>query len=202
MIALPQTANGRSADHDIDPIFLQRWSPRAFTAEPMPQEVLNSLFEAARGAPSAINVQPWRFVYARRETPQWDPLFGALMEMNQVWVKNASVLMFAISDKFRRKAGAEPAPNRSHSFDTGAAWAYLALQAHHLGWAAHAMGGFIPEKAHEATGAPESDFRIEAAIAVGRIADKSTLPEGFREREVPSGRGPVSGFVFEGKLAT
>lgn len=159
------------------------------------------LFEAARWAPSALNIQPWRFVYAHRETPEWDPLFGALMEMNQVWVKNASVLMFAISDKFRRKADTEPAPNRSHSFDTGAAWAYLALQAQHMGWASHAMGGFVPEKAHAATGAPESDYRIEAAIAVGRLADRSTLSEALQAREVPSGRGPVSGFVFEGRIS-
>jgi nitroreductase len=130
------THNTRTADHDIDPIFLQRWSPRAFTGEAMPQDVLQSLFEAARWAPSAINIQPGRFVYARRGTAEWEPLFGALMEMNQAWVVNASVLAYAISDRFRRKPGAEPTPNRSHSFDTGAAWACLALQASHLGWAA------------------------------------------------------------------
>lgn len=167
----------------------------------MPRDALMRLFEAARWAPSAINIQPWRFVYAHRETPQWDPLFAALMESNQAWVTNASVLMFAISDRFRRKEGAEPSPNRSHSFDTGSAWTCLALQAQHMGWAAHAMGGFVPEKAHAATGAPESDYRIEAAIAVGRLADKSTLSEALQAREVPSTRGPASGFVFEGRIS-
>jgi nitroreductase len=197
---LSHSANGRTADHDIDPIFLNRWSPRAFTGEAMPEAVLMSLFEAARWAPSAINIQPWRFVYAHRGTPEWTPLFDALMDMNQAWVVNASVLAYAISDRFRRKPGAEPTPNRSHSFDTGAAWAYLALQAQHLGWAAHGMGGFHVDKAHEATGAPESDYRIEAAIAIGRPTDASVLPESYRAREVPSGREPVGTFVFEGRL--
>jgi nitroreductase len=194
------THNSRTADHDIDPIFLNRWSPRAFTGEDIPEDVLRSLFEAARWAPSALNIQPWRFVYARRGSAEWAPLFEALMEMNQAWVVNASVLAYAISDKFRRKPGAEPTANRSHSFDTGAAWAYLALQARHLGWAAHAMGGFHVDKAHEATGAPESDYRIEAAIAIGRPTDASVLPESYRAREVPSGREPVGSFVFEGRL--
>ena len=96
--------------------------------------------------------------------------------------------------------GAEPEPLYSHSFDAGAAWAYLALQAHHLGWAAHGMGGFHVDKAHAATGAPESDYRVEAAIAIGRPTDASVLPESFRAREVPSGREPLERFVFEGRL--
>ena len=166
----------------------------------MPDAVLMSLFEAARWAPSASNIQPWRFVYAHRGTPQWQPLFDALMDMNQPWVVNASVLAYAISDRFRRKPGSEPTPNRSHSFDTGAAWAYLALQAHHLGWAAHGMGGFHVDKAHAALGAPETDYRIEAAIAIGRPTDASVLPEPYRAREVPSGREPVAAFLFEGRL--
>jgi nitroreductase len=197
---MPITHNTRTADHDIDPVFLNRWSPRAFTGEAMPQELLMSLFEAARWAPSASNIQPWRFVYARRGTPQWQPLFDTLMDMNQPWVANASVLAYAISDRFRRRADREPTENRSHSFDTGAAWAYLALQAHRLGWAAHGMGGFHLDKAYAATGAAEADYRIEAAIAIGRPTDASVLPESYRAREIPSGRESVGRFVFEGRL--
>ncbi len=160
-----------------------------------------SMFEAARWAPSAINIQPWRFVYAHRNTPQWEPLFHCLMDMNQAWVAQASILAFILSDRHRRKPGAEPSENRSHSFDAGAAWAYLALQANHLGWAAHAMGGFHVEKAHTALNAPEADYRIEAAIAIGRPADASVLPESYRAREAPSGRQPVESFVFEGRVS-
>ena len=110
------------------------------------------------------------------------------------------MLAYVLSDRFRRRPGREPSANRSHSFDAGAAWAYLALQAHHLGWAAHAMGGFHIDKAHAALGAPEADYRVEAAIAIGRPTGAETLPESYRAREVPSGREPVAGFVFEGRL--
>ena len=45
--------NGRTAEHPIDPLFLERWSPRAFTAEPMPHETLMTMLEAARWAASS-----------------------------------------------------------------------------------------------------------------------------------------------------
>ncbi len=161
------------------------------------------MFEAARWAPSAFNVQPWRFVYARREKPEdWGPLFGALGEYNQVWVgSGASVLAFIASDRFRRVDGKAPAAHPTHAFDAGAAWGYLALQAHRLGWAAHGMAGFDPPRAYAATGLPEPDFQIHAAIAIGVVTGAAILPERFRDREVPSGRGTVRNFVFEGRFS-
>ena len=48
------TANGRTADHPIDLQFLQRWSPRAYDAAPIPREDLLTVLEAARWAPSAL----------------------------------------------------------------------------------------------------------------------------------------------------
>ena len=191
-------ANGRTTDHDIDPIFAERWSPRAFTGEAMPQPELMRLFEAARWAPSAFNGQPWRFVYAHRDTPAWAPLFDILIPYNQMWVANASVLMFLVSDRFRRVEGQPPAPMHSHSFDAGAAWANLALQATRGGWAAHGMVGFDMAKAYETLGVPEADYRVEAAIAVGRQADRSVLPEALQDREAPSPRVPAASFIMEG----
>jgi len=51
----------RQPDHPIDPLFLERWSPRAFDGSVMPQDDLLTVFEAARWAPSAFNTQPWRW---------------------------------------------------------------------------------------------------------------------------------------------
>ncbi len=48
----------------VDPLFVERWSPRAFDPRPIPRETLLSLFEAARWAPSARNEQPWLFLFA------------------------------------------------------------------------------------------------------------------------------------------
>ena len=196
------TANGRTSEYDVDPMFLERWSPRAFTGEAMPQDVLMSLFEAAHWAPSAFNGQPWRFVYAHRGSADWERLFEVLIPYNQAWVKNASVLMYIVSDRFRRAEGRDPVPVRSHSFDAGAAWANLAMQAHRIGWAAHGMAGFDVAKSYEELGVSEADYQVEAAIAVGRQTDPSVLDEPYRSRETPSGRNPVASFAFEGRFRT
>lgn len=196
------TANHRTADHAVEPMFLERWSPRAFTAEAMPHEMLMSLFEAARWAPSAFNGQPWRFVYAHRDTPHWEQLFGILIPYNQAWAARASVLMFIVSDRFRRSEGREPQPVYSHSFDAGAAWASLALQASAMGWATHGMSGFDVKLAYERLKIPESDYRVEAAIAVGKPADKEVLAEPYKSRESPSSRRSADTFAFEGQFRT
>ncbi|WP_313195305.1 nitroreductase family protein [Shinella zoogloeoides] len=190
---------GRTADHAIDPVFLDRWSPRAFTGEAMQHETLLSLFEAARWAPSAANGQPWRFIYGHRGSAAFDAIYSTLDEGNRRWADKASVLVVIVSQTHRKGADGEMRPAYTHAFDTGAAWAYLALQATHAGYHAHGMGGIDRAKAMEVLGIPEG-FRVEAAVAIGRIAPKETLPEDLMKREVPSTRKPVAEFVSEGRF--
>jgi hypothetical protein len=85
--------DNRKADHPIDAMFIERWSPRAFTNEEIDEKTLLSFFEAARWAPSASNRQPWRFVYARRGTDRFPVLLDTLDEGNQRWAKNAAALL-------------------------------------------------------------------------------------------------------------
>src|SRR5215470_19716615 len=133
-------ANSRAADHPIDPLFLQRWSPRAFTAEPISERELFTLFEAARWAPSCFNSQPWRFLYARRGTEHWPRFLGLLSAYNQSWAKNAAALLILVSKTTMLPRGADKeVPSPTHSLDAGAAWANVALQAVRSGWAAHGM---------------------------------------------------------------
>ena len=192
---------GRSADHAIDPIFLDRWSPRAFTGEVMPQDTLLSLFEAARWAPSAGNGQPWRFIYSHRGTAAFDTIYNTLDEGNRRWADKASVLAVIVSQTHRKNADGEMRPIYTHAFDTGAAWAYLALQATRAGYHAHGMGGIDRAKVMEVLGIPDG-FRVEAGLAIGKIAPKETLPEDLMKREVPSTRKPVDEFVSEGRFVS
>jgi nitroreductase len=112
----------RQAEHTIDPLFTRRWSPRAFTGETIPEATLLSFFEAARWAPSAFNAQPWRFIYGRRETPGWDPIFESLSEYNRGWAQRASALALVLSKTQWVPPGqGEPQAIASHSFDAGAA---------------------------------------------------------------------------------
>ena len=115
--------------------------------------------------------------------------------MDQAWAQTPSALVYILSDTLPAtdKAG-EPAPSRTHSFDSGAAWMAFALQATRMGYQAHGMSGVDFERAREELGVPER-YRIEAAAAVGRIGDPATLSEKLRAREVPSGRKPVEDFV-------
>lgn len=195
------STNTRTADHPIDPLFLDRWSPRAFTGEEIPVGELATLFEAARWAPSSYNSQPWRLLYARRGTPHWERFLGLLNEFNQSWAKNAAALVVFVSSSTMVPPGADkPVPAYSHSFDAGAAWAQLALQGTRSGWHAHAMVGFDHARAATELNVPDG-FRVEAAVAIGRKADPSTLPEKLAAREVRSQRNKLSDIALEGGFA-
>jgi len=195
------TANSRTADHAIDPLFLERWSPRAFKDEVISDAELMTMFEAARWAPSAYNSQPWRFIYTKRDSISWELFLGLLNPFNQSWAKNAGALVFLVSNPMMRTPGAEQdVPSRSHSFDAGAAWSSLALQAARLNLQAHAMVGVDFDKAASDLGVP-ADFRIEVAVAIGRPGDKAQLPEALQARELPSPRKPLAEIVSEGRYA-
>ncbi|HEX8469381.1 MAG TPA: nitroreductase family protein [Allosphingosinicella sp.] len=188
----------RQPDHPVDPLFLDRWSPRAFDGSEMPEADLLTLFEAARWAPSAFNSQPWRFLYARRGEADWERFLDLLIPFNRSWAQSASALVYILSDTlpFTDKSG-EPATSHTHSYDSGAAWACFALQATRMGYQAHGMSGVDFERAQTELRVPER-YRIEAAAAVGRIGDPATLPEKLRARETPSGRKAVEEFAFKG----
>ena len=109
-------------------LIVERWSPRAYDESEIPQEDLDVIFEAAGWAPSAYNIQPWTFLYARRGDENWDRFLSLLVDFNQSWAKDASVLVFVVSDCLQRKDNGETADNHSHSFDAGAAWVLAALQ--------------------------------------------------------------------------
>jgi nitroreductase len=190
----------RAPEHAVDPLFVRRWSPRAFTGEELPEATLMSLFEAARWAPSAMNVQPWRFVYARRGTPAFERFLEVLAPANQAWATRASALIAVVSQTtFTLPDREDPVASESHSFDAGAAWAQLALQADLSGWSTHAMGGFDRARANEALAVP-ADHRIEVFVAVGRRGDAASLPEWARKRERPNDRKPVAELVREGSF--
>lgn len=196
------SSNNRSSLYAIDPIFLDRWSPRAFDEKAViSDQELMTIFEAASWAPSSFNSQPWRFIYARRDTPEWSRLFDLLVPMNQGWAARASALIVLVSAKTAQPPGAPgPIPSYSHSLDAGAAWAHLALQATKLGWYTHAMAGFNVEDAYEALGVPADTFRVETAIAIGHLGDRSVLAPPLQEREQPNGRRPVEELVMEGRF--
>ena len=189
---------GRTTDTDLNPLILNRWSPRAFDGQPVSPADLATMLDAARWAPSAYNYQPWTILYALNGDENWDAFLSALVPFNQDWAKNGSVLMYFVSDTLMGPDEQSLAPSHSHSFDTGAAWAQLGLEAARLGYHAHGMTGVDFDKAREVLGLPDR-YRIEAAAAIGRRAPAETLPEGLRGGEVPSGRKPLDQIAYPGR---
>jgi nitroreductase len=184
----------RTPDHPIEPLFVERWSPRAMSGEPITHDELMRLFEAARWAPSSGNSQPWRMLYAHRDTEHWPRFFGLLNEGNKTWCVHAAVLVVFVSQT-RREGSERPLP--THAYDTGAAWISLAYQGWMTGYVVHGMAGFDYDRARSELGVPQ-DFQVNAMCAIGRPGPIENLTEALRARETPSGRKKVDGFAFEG----
>jgi nitroreductase len=194
---LPDPLSHRRADYSIEQLFLRRWSPRAMSGQPLSNDELMRLFEAARWAPSTYNEQEWRFLYARRDSAHWQTFLKLLMEANQVWCQHAAVLVVVLSHKVFSRNNK---PNPVHTFDTGAAFENIALQGTAMDLVVHGMAGFDREKARAELRVPD-DYAVEAMIAIGRPGDPNQLPQELRDREVPSGRNPITQFVREGVFA-
>lgn len=186
----------RITDPKVHQIFVDRWSPRAFDESEIPQEDLDTIFAAAGLAPSAFNYQPWKFLYARRGDANWERFLSLLIPFNQSWAKDAAALVFIVSDTRHRKEEGD-SDFYSHSFDAGAAWAQMALQATLLGYHAHGMTGLEFDKARAELGLP-GDIRLEAAVAIGRRDHPDRLPDYLRGGEVPSIRKPVEEIAVAG----
>jgi nitroreductase len=184
----------RTTEYPINPLILNRWSPRSMTGEELDEVDIMSLFEAARWAPSSFNNQPWRFIYAKRNTAYWDRLFNLLVESNRIWAKNAGLLTVVISRKNFEFNGK---PARTHQFDAGSAWENLALEASSRGIVAHGMQGFDYEKAKAELKIP-ADFEVMAMIAIGKRGPKDNLPTELQDKEKPNDRKALKDIIMEG----
>jgi nitroreductase len=184
------------SDFPVHQLIIDRWSPRAFSEKPVPPDVLRSLFEAARWAPSSSNEQPWAYLVATRDDHEnFAKMLSVLVEFNANWAKSAPVLALAVAQLNFAKNNA---PNRNALYDTGAATALLSVEATARGLAVHQMAGFDPAKAREVFAIP-SGWEAIAALAIGYPGDPNSLPQPLKDRELaPRTRKPLSEFVMAG----
>jgi nitroreductase len=180
--------------HDL---IRQRWSPRAFSAQPVPQETLNQVLEAASWAPSAMNAQPWRYLYAHQaDTDTFAKLVDCLLPGNQPWARHAAVLVVALMQTHYDNG----TPNATAQHDLGMANANLILEATALGLHGHFMGGFDAAKTRTAFNLPEG-LQPVTFIALGYIGVAEQLEEPFRAREAtPRSRKPLAEIAFHERL--
>ena len=178
----------------IHEVLAERWSPRSFDPSvEVPAEKITAALEAARWSASASNTQPWRFIVARRGTPEHATIVENLMGFNQAWAGSAAVLIVNLA----ALAAVDGTPMRWAQYDLGQAVANLTVQAHHDGLHVHQMGGIEVDGLRAA-------FSIDAALepisvtALGVLGTPEALENDFlREREVaPRVRLPLDELVL------
>lgn len=176
----------------------QRYSPRAFSGQPVSDVDLNTLFEAASWAASSNNEQPWRFVYAHRaDEAAFQTMLNCLNPGNQVWAQHAAVLVLVLA---KNQFSANGRPNRYALHDAGAATANLLLQGAVMGIQGHVMGGFDHAKTAE-TFHLGGDVELVSFLALGYPGDPESLDEPLRSRELaPRRRKPLEELVTDAAL--
>jgi nitroreductase len=196
-MSLSKAAN---LSYPIHELLAKRWSPYAFSSQPVSDEDIRALFEAARWAASSYNEQPWRYIVAtRKDSEEFDRLVSCLVEGNQPWAKLAPVLALGcVALKFVRNGQL----NAAAEHDLGTASACLTLEASARGLFVHQMIGILPNRARELYQIPE-DFKALTGLAIGYIGNSDDLPERYKERDLaPRSRKPHSEFVFGGRWGT
>lgn len=175
-----QKQKSADADYALHSHLSTRWSPRVFSDQEITQQDMQHLLEAARWAPSSMNEQPWRFIYAFRGGEAYNKIFQCLSAFNQKWVKHAPVLMLtAYKEQF------DSGKDNFHALhDLGLAVANMTVQAQDMGIAMHQMAGVNWKDAHQIFNVPEG-YHITTAIAVGYYGgDFNRLPEDLRKSEL------------------
>ena len=184
--------NSRTATVEINELFLKRQSISSFAEATISQEQLLALFEAARWAPSSKNNQPTRFIYAHRNTPGWQRLFAILKPSNQARTINSAVLVVVIS----KKTMDDHSASHTNSFEAGAAWMSLALQAHMNGLAVLGMAGLDYEKARVDLAIPDG-YHVEMMSAIGKRTIEG-VDQKFLDRDAnPTIRKPLSELISQ-----
>jgi nitroreductase len=183
-------------DFPVHDLVTERWSPRAFSDKSVSSDVLQSLFEAARWAPSSSNEQPWTYIVGTKDDPEnFAKLVSVLVPFNVSWAQHAPVLALAVAELSFAKNGT---PNHNAQYDVGAASAWLTVEATSRGLFVHQMAGFDHEKARQVFDIP-AGWEPIAAIAIGYPGDPESLPQPLRDREVaPRTRKSISEFVMSG----
>ncbi|MCX6287557.1 MAG: nitroreductase family protein [Bacteroidetes bacterium] len=177
----------------LEPITKRR-SHFSFSGEPVAQEKLLEIIEAATHAPSGGNNQPWRYYYALNGTSGFDALLGCLDEGNQRYADKAGALILSAAQmKYVYK---DKEYKNSHAWhDTGLANSLLLIQAVAIGLKSHPMGGFDPEKARKVANLGP-DYDPVVMIAVGYPGNEASLPADILKKQTaPRKRKPFEEIV-------
>ena len=153
----------------------KRYSCRAYQQRPIEQEKLDQILEAARLAPSAKNLQDWRFVVVTDKEKKRQ-VAGAT-NRPEVFEKAGAIIAACSNSDEVMRCGQPVGP-----IDVAIALEHIALQATELGLATCWIGSFYPDKVKPIVGIPDSVTIIEL-MALGYPAD---APKEHRREAIDS----------------
>ncbi|MCK4879782.1 MAG: nitroreductase family protein [Bacteroidales bacterium] len=177
-------------------LITDRWSPVAFDDRAVDYDQIHLLFEAAKWAPSAMNGQPWRFIFATKEMSDFAVFLDLMSEANRRWAATAPLLAMPLAQVISTHKNR---PNRLAFYETGMAVGNLLMQATALGLMVHQMSGYDVARAKETLVIP-TRYEPMTIMAIGYKGDPSKLPEEVaawetRERT----RMEISKFLVQGR---
>ena len=159
---------------DVMEAIKKRYSCRAYLEKPIEKNKFEEIFEAARLAPSAKNLQDWRFVVVTDKDKKKRIADAA---NNQLFLEKAGAIIVACSNSDYLMRCGQPAG----MIDVAIALEHICLQAAELGLATCWIGAFYPEKVKPIVGIPD-DITVVELLALGYPADRpkesSRLPLG------------------------
>lgn len=182
----PADFSARDAAASVDRLFVERWSPRSYRRDPIPEQDLKTIIDAARFSPSCYNDQPWLFITCTEQSH--DRFAELLIEANQKWAANAPVIGFLVA---RKHFSGGDRPNHHARFDCGAAWLAMTLQARMLGYYTHGMAGIHYDAVAEAFDLDAAEYDVVCGFTIGHRDAPEKLPEKTAAKEHPSPRRPL-----------
>lgn len=184
-------------NYPVHELIKKRFSARSFSEKEISQDELNTILEASSWAFSAMNYQPWRYIYVRKNDSQnFEKLADCLNGGNKPWAKNADVLMVCLVKKKYDDGNV----NGAAYHDVGAANATMILQAVSMNIYGHVMGGFGKSKAAELLNIDTEEYDPFVMIALGHLDLPEKLDEPYKTREVtPRSRKSLDEFTKQFK---
>ena len=180
----------------VHKLITDRWSPRAFDKRTVDYDKIHLLLEAAKWAPSARNAQPWRFIFATNEMPDYKVLIDLMSEANQSWATTAPLLVMPLAQVISTYKNR---PNRLAFYETGMAVGNLLTQATAMGLMVHQLSGYDEERAKEILVIP-TRYEPMSILAIGYKGEPAKLPSdvaAWEKRERT--RMEISKFLVQGK---